>query len=172
VDFQTQYQVLISMLLVGAFLEAVFEAYRQCHKIYKFRRLLLHFLDTCFWIMASLLVFSVTYVKAMGELRFYSLCFLGLGAIIHYVLLRKWTIKVTNMVIHSIKTVVRGIKWIVTKLIISPCIFAWRILCKLWMLLAGIGQWLVLVIMALVGLLGSVVHWFVCRCGSLFKKNK
>jgi len=172
VDFQTQYQVLLSMLLVGVLLEAVFEAYRQCHKVYKFRRILLHFLDTCFWIMASLLVFSVLYVKAMGEVRFYSLCFLGLGAMIHYLLLRKWTIKLTNMVIYSIKTIVKSIKWIITKLIINPCLFVWRILCKLWMLLASIGRWLFLVIMSLVGLLGGMIHWVVRRCGSLFKKNK
>ena len=164
-NLQAQYQILLSMLAIGIFLGAVFEVYRQCHRRYKFRRIVLHLLDSCFWIMAALLVFYAFYKGASGEIRFYSLCSLAAGVGTHYVVLRKWTIKATDIVIHCLNSIFKGCWWMIMTFLVKPCLLVMKLIKKIWKLL-------VLVITALVGFVGGMLHWMLQRCGNLFKKRK
>ncbi len=163
-DFQTQYQIVWLMLLVGIFLGAVFEVYRHFHKQYKFRKLILHFLDSCFWIMAALLVFYVLYTRAAGELRIYYFLFVIVGVTTHHLLLRQITMRVTNFLIYIISTITRTVKWVIKVLLINPVMFFWKIGKKLWNLVF-------LAITALVGVILGVLHWVVSRCKNLFRKK-
>jgi len=164
VDFQTQYQIVWLMLLTGIFLSAVFEVYRHFHKRYKFRKLILHFLDSCFWIMAALLVFYVLYTRASGELRIYYFLFVIAGAITHHLLLRQITMNVTHVFIYIISTIVRSVKSIVKILIVNPLMFILEIGKKIWNLIF-------LAITALVGVTLGVLHWISSRCKIFFRKK-
>ncbi|OEF95765.1 spore cortex biosynthesis protein YabQ [Desulfuribacillus alkaliarsenatis] len=171
-EFQAQYQLLLYMFLTGAGLAAVFESYRQCHNIYKFHKLLLHLLDFVFWVVAALLVFSILFVKAGGELRFYSLVFLGLGAIFHYYFIRRVTIRVTHTVIRIVTVTVNICKTIIYYLIIKPILLLWYIAKMIWQLILKVWSFLLLMLTTLVGVIGGMLNWTLQRGKKLFKIKK
>lgn len=171
-NFQAQYQLLLWMIAVGMFLGAMFEVYRQCHKVFKFRTLLLHFLDVCYWLMAAFLVFMVLYQKADGELRLYSLVFLALGAIIHYVLFKNWTIKGTNLIIKIVTALINSGKWVLYHFFYRPLMAVWRLVRWLWQIVLKLWKLILVVITTLVGFVAGVVHWTIQRVRKLLKLKK
>ncbi|OEH84349.1 hypothetical protein BHU72_11125 [Desulfuribacillus stibiiarsenatis] len=171
-DFQAQYQVLLWMTFLGIAMGAIFEAYRVCHSKFKFKRYVLHFLDTCYWVTAALAAFVILYTKAAGEIRVYSLMAIVMGAIIHQYTLRNWTVRITNSIIKIVNTIFKALTWLIMNFIVRPALFLWKVLLFIWLQVQKVWKLLLIIGTTLVGFFLGVVNWIVLRATNLFKKKK
>ena len=82
---------LASMIFSGIMMGILYDSYQVLFHKFPFARWKLHGLDLLYWVICMLFVFRVLYSSNYGNVRFYVLLGLCVGALIYYFFLSKTT---------------------------------------------------------------------------------
>ncbi|WP_337020346.1 spore cortex biosynthesis protein YabQ [Oceanobacillus massiliensis] len=147
-----QFLTMIAMVLSGIYLGIVQETFRRFTRYWKKRILLTYFLECCFWLTQTAIIYYVLFRVNAGEVRLYVLlaCFLGFS--VYQVLVRSVYKKLLERLIRIGAAIYRFFSRLVHMLIISPiswCIrFIIRLIMSIIMLLTTIILFILKVLFA------------------------
>lgn len=152
---------MIAMVLGGFYLGMALDSYRRFTPYWKNKIVLTYFMEICFWLTQTIILFYVLFKVNSGEIRFYVFIACLLGFSMYQVLAAKIYKRLLEVIIRMITSVynffkrlvqvlfIRPVIWIVT-LVLTICLGIIRIIWKivqftLKLLLAPIG-WILKVI--------------------------
>lgn len=99
----TQLNLFIVYTLSGIIICIVFDFFRALRKSIKTSNLITYIEDTLFWILTGIFIFIIINKYSHGELRFYILAGMMLGAIIYYLTISKYIVKITVAILTFCK---------------------------------------------------------------------
>ncbi|MFD1849252.1 spore cortex biosynthesis protein YabQ [Oceanobacillus bengalensis] len=151
-----QFLTMITMVLSGLYLGVVLETFRRFTIYWKRKIVLTYFLEVCFWLTQTLIIFYVLYRINAGEIRFYVILACLLGFSIYQVFAAKLYKALLEQIIRIIAAIYRFCERLVQVLIITPVIW---IVMALVTLLLGIFRLLSKVLLFTLKLLFAPIWW-------------
>lgn len=115
-----QFLTMISMILAGCYLGIILDTFRRFSFYWRERRVLSYFLEACFWLVQTLLLFYVLFRVNSGELRVYVFIACLLGFSFYQAVLATIYKRLLEQVIQLLIWLFRLINRIVIILIITP----------------------------------------------------
>lgn len=147
-----QFTAMICMVLSGFYLGVALETFRRFSPHWKHRKFLVFFLEICFWLSQTFLLYYVLYRINAGELRVYVFLACLLGFSIYQVTIKTLYKKILEQIIHVILSLYRFCQKIVYALIIVP--IKW-ILYALYM----IAQLIISFLLTIISLILTIIKW-------------
>ncbi|WP_308637043.1 spore cortex biosynthesis protein YabQ [Paenibacillus silvisoli] len=126
-SLSVQWLTMLSMLLSGIGMGIVFDGYRVVSDELRISRLWIPIFDLLYWIAATLVVFQVLSASNEGEVRAYVFIGLLLGIGCYYWLFSRITMKLVQVLIRTVKAVIRFMIRTFDVLIIRPLLLLYRI---------------------------------------------
>lgn len=96
----------IIFIIVGGTISIIFDIFRVLRKTFKTPDFLTYFEDICFWIISGALIIISTFLFNNGELRLYIFIGLFLGSLIYILLISKYFIKLSMILINIVKKLI------------------------------------------------------------------
>ncbi|CAM3692921.1 spore cortex biosynthesis protein YabQ [Marinicrinis lubricantis] len=158
-SLHTQLATLLTMLISGQVLGAVFDMYRVISVQLHFRRWLIPILDLCYWIAATLFVFRMLYVSNHGEVRIYVFIALIIGVWAYYGLLSDTVIKYTKvwirLVRRLIQLLIRTFEWVV----IRPIRMLYRLCVIIFGIMTTVAVFIGKIVLQLLYPIWKILKW-------------
>lgn len=115
-----QLLTMIFMVLSGLYLGMALETFRRFSPLWRKNKFLVYFLEICFWLVQTLIIFYVLYRVNAGELRLYIFVACLLGFATYQALIASLYKRLLEQVVKLIAATTRLLKRIVRILILSP----------------------------------------------------
>lgn len=93
-------QFFIISILWGALVLLAYDQLRVFRRIVRHNTTLVAVQDLIFWVLASVLIFAMIYVKNSGTIRGFSVMGMGIGMIIYHYTLSDWIVMLLSRAIH------------------------------------------------------------------------
>lgn len=106
--------------LIGIIIGFLFDIFRILRKSFKTNDIITYIEDIIFWIISGIILIYAMCKFTDGELRFYTIIGLSLGAIIYLLTVSKYVIKISVFVINILK-----------KILLYPLLIIFKILRKI-----------------------------------------
>ena len=106
--------------LIGIIIGFLFDIFRILRKSFKTNDIITYIEDIIFWIISGIILIYAMCKFTDGELRFYNIIGLSLGAIIYLLTVSKYVIKISVFVINTLK-----------KILLYPLLIIFKILRKI-----------------------------------------
>ncbi|MBS4221083.1 spore cortex biosynthesis protein YabQ [Bacillus sp. FJAT-49711] len=151
-SLSTQFYTMLSMIAMGSFFGASLDTYQRFLNRNSRKRLLVFINDILFWIIHGLIAFYILYLVNYGELRFYLILALLCGFSAYQALLKKFYLKVLELVIQFTKRAILFIRKLLITLVYIP--IKWLVL-----LLVGVLLFMGRILLTLVKFVGKVLVW-------------
>lgn len=113
--------------LIGIIIGFLFDIFRILRKSFKTNDIITYIEDIIFWIISGIILIYAMCKFTDGELRFYTIIGLSLGAIIYLLTISKYIIKISVFVIDILKKIFRFI----IKIVSYPLLIVYRFLRKI-----------------------------------------
>ena len=97
--------IFIIFVIVGIIIGIIFDFFRILRKSFKTRDFITYIEDIIFWIISGIILIYAMCKFTDGELRFYTIIGLSLGAIIYLLTVSKYVIKISVFVINILKKI-------------------------------------------------------------------
>ncbi|WP_186575719.1 spore cortex biosynthesis protein YabQ [Aquibacillus kalidii] len=164
----TQFLTILTMIAGGVFLGAGIHTFRRFEVYWKKRVIFSYFIEICFWLLQTLILFFLLYLVNQGELRFYILIALVCGFAMFKGLLENMYQRVLEKIIQTSisiyhffyrlvqAVIVRPLKWMIST-IIAILLWTW-----------GVILWIVLLLLKVVWYPISIIFKIIWR---LLPKN-
>ena len=91
--------------LIGIIIGFLFDIFRILRKSFKTNDIITYIEDIIFWIISGIILIYAMCKFTDGELRFYTIIGLSLGAIIYLLTVSKYVIKISVFVINILKKI-------------------------------------------------------------------
>ncbi|MBS4201495.1 spore cortex biosynthesis protein YabQ [Bacillus sp. FJAT-49732] len=165
-SLSTQFYTMLSMIAMGSFFGASLDTYQRFLNRKNRKKLIVFVNDILFWIIHGLIAFYILFLVNYGELRFYLLLALLCGFSAYQALLKKFYLKVLELVIHLTKETIRflyklfitliytPIKWLVL-FIIGALLFLGKVLLSLVKFMVKVLLWVLKVVLYPIKLIGK-----------------
>lgn len=98
-----QIKVLIAFFSTGIIIGILFDIFRIIRKTFKTPNIVTYIQDIIFWILSGVLLLSTIFLFTDGEIRFYMITDIILGAIIYFITISKLFILISTKIILFIK---------------------------------------------------------------------
>ena len=103
---RNQASVLLDSVFIGMVIMALYDILRLFRRVIRHKRFLRDFEDFIFWIIGGFIVFSLVYSRSDGNIRWFIIAGVMLGAYIYYIsfghFLVKYLAKYINKIINNI----------------------------------------------------------------------
>ena len=103
---RNQASVLLDSIFIGMIIMALYDTLRLLRRIFRHKRFIRDFEDFIFWIIGGFIVFSLVYSRSDGNIRWFIIAGVSLGAYIYYIsfgrFLVKYIAKYLNKLINNI----------------------------------------------------------------------
>lgn len=116
--------VFLAMTACGAAISVVFDFIRAVRMCFKPNSVAVAVSDVAFWVFATFCAAACAWNLNSGIFRFYEPLGLILGAVLYFLLLSRWILRVFLFIIENIFKFVRFI----LKILLTPTLFLYRIL--------------------------------------------
>lgn len=126
-SLSVQWLTMATMLLSGIGMGIVFDGYRVVSDELKISRLWIPVLDLLYWIAATIVVFQVLSSSNEGEVRVYVFLGLLIGICLYYWLFSKITMKLTHILIGTVRAIIHFVIRAFMLLVIKPLLLLYRI---------------------------------------------
>ncbi|HLR51929.1 MAG TPA: spore cortex biosynthesis protein YabQ [Candidatus Avamphibacillus sp.] len=115
-----QFMTMISMILGGIYLGVALETFRRFSPYWKNNRILTYFMEICFWLIQSFVLFYILFRVNGGEIRVYSAlaCLLGFSA--YKALAANFYKRFLERIIIIVTSIYRFFVKVINGLIIQP----------------------------------------------------
>ncbi|MBZ4645084.1 MAG: hypothetical protein PWR27_1243 [Petroclostridium sp.] len=133
VSVTNQAFIFLSSVIGGLIVGFVFDIFRILRRVIKTANFIIYLQDILFWILVTIIIFSLVFITNDGELRWYEFLGVILGVIFYNLLFSTYVIVVSVTVINFIKKVLLFI----IKIILFPFVFIYKIFRKPCMFLLG-----------------------------------
>ena len=90
---RNQASILLDSVFVGMVIMALYDVLRLIRRVFRHKRFLRDFEDFIFWIMGGFIVFSLVYSRSDGNIRWFIILGVLLGAYIYYISFGKFLVK-------------------------------------------------------------------------------
>lgn len=146
-----QFITMIAMVLSGFYLGIIRDTYMRFTPYWKKRIILTYFMEICFWLTQTVLLFYVLFRVNGGELRLYIFAACLLGFSIYQVFAANSYKKILEQIIRVLTATYRFIERIIRVLIIAPIVWIVKALLLLIVfLLQAVGTILLFVLKVLI----------------------
>lgn len=122
---ETEWTVLLTMAASGLLLGVFLDLYRVLKGQWELTGWVVAIVDLCYWIVAAGWVFSVLIWSTWGELRFYMLLFLFIGAGVYYLWLSRPMITVLLFAIRVVQASIRTVSALLRMIVWTPLLYVW-----------------------------------------------
>lgn len=126
VSVTNQAYIFLSSVVGGLLVGFVFDIFRILRRVVKTANFITYIEDILFWILVSIIIFSLVFITNNGELRWYELLGVMLGVIFYNLLFSQYVIRVSVTVINFIKKVIV----FVIKIILFPFVIIYKLFKK------------------------------------------
>lgn len=146
----TQFLTIITMVAGGIYLGAAIETFRRFEPFWRKRVIFSYFIEICFWLLQTLILFFLLYLVNQGELRFYILLAILCGFAMFKSLFESIYKRILERVIRIIISIYRFSYQLILTVIVRPIkwIFTVSISCLLW--LWGLIIWILFLVFKVV----------------------
>ncbi|KAA9003604.1 spore cortex biosynthesis protein YabQ [Paenibacillus spiritus] len=127
-NLSVQWTTLLLMALAGILLGLAYDSYRVLSWKLRFPAWMNAVLDLVYWAGAALLVFRLLYAGNQGQLRFYALLGLFLGAWLYFLIFSVTIRRFVVMLIQAVQRCGRMLAKLLAVLIGTPLLGLWRVL--------------------------------------------
>ncbi|WP_449241041.1 spore cortex biosynthesis protein YabQ [Desulfoscipio gibsoniae] len=117
----SQFMVFLYTLLTGAMAGFLYDVYAGIGHVFKIKKMGTLLGDVLYWLCATILVYVLLLRYNQGEVRFFVLLGLCMGAVFYFRLSRR---RMRKLVVNTVEFLIWLIKWLITILF-----FPVRILC-------------------------------------------
>jgi len=138
VSVTNQAFVFLSSVIGGLIVGFLFDVFRIFRKVIKTANIITYLQDLLFWILVSLIIFTLVFITNHGELRWYEFVGVILGVIFYSMLFSAYVMRVSVTVINFIKRILLYLLriilfpfMIIYKIIKRPMAKLRRYFCKL-----------------------------------------
>ncbi|MBD1372454.1 spore cortex biosynthesis protein YabQ [Hazenella sp. IB182357] len=138
----TQFITMVSMLGSGMILGLLLDMYRVVTFRFKIRGWVVSLVDLLYWILASLLVFSVLIWSNWGELRFYIFLAICFGFFSYHRWMSAEVIRILRKILVGLEQIVRFLLQVIYVLIIAPIVWIWNACVKILLFLQKVSIWI------------------------------
>ncbi len=107
----SQFMVFLYTILTGALAGFLYDVYAGIGQILRLKKMGTLLGDVIYWICATMLVYALLFSYNQGEVRFFVLLGLGIGALSYFRLSRNW---MRNLVIKTVELLILLINRLVT----------------------------------------------------------
>ena len=105
-----QLYIVMSFFLSGLSIGLLFDIFRVTRKAFKLPNLIIYFEDILFWILTGLIIIGSICICTDGQIRLYMILMIITGALIYFLLISKYFIKINVKILDIVKL---GIKKII-----------------------------------------------------------
>ncbi|WP_068675818.1 spore cortex biosynthesis protein YabQ [Oceanobacillus sp. Castelsardo] len=151
-----QFMTMISMVLSGFYLGIALDTFRRFTPYWKRKIVLTYFMEICFWLTQTVVLFYILFQVNSGEIRFYIFIACLLGFAIYQVFAATIYKKVLEQIIRIITNIYRFCKRIVQALIVQPIIWTITLLVTI---ILGIARVIWKLILFILKLLLTPIGW-------------
>ncbi|TYO96957.1 spore cortex biosynthesis protein YabQ [Desulfallas thermosapovorans] len=110
----SQFMVFLCTVLTGALAGFLYDVYAGTGQVLGLKKTGTFFGDVIYWLCATVVVYALLLQYNQGEVRFYVLLGLGMGAVFYYRLSRR---RMRRLVIKTIQLLIWLVKWIIVILL-------------------------------------------------------
>ncbi len=107
----SQFMVFLYTILTGALAGFLYDVYAGIGQFFKFKKMGTLLGDVIYWVCATMLVYALLLSYNQGEVRFFVLLGLGIGALSYFRLSRR---RMRNLVIKTVELLI----WLINRLVI------------------------------------------------------
>ncbi|MBH1940737.1 spore cortex biosynthesis protein YabQ [Mobilitalea sibirica] len=93
-------QFFLISILWGVILLFAYDILRVIRRLIKHNSFFLAFEDLIFWVIASVFIFAMLYVKNNGIIRGFSVMGMGIGMVVYHYILSDWMVKTVTKLIY------------------------------------------------------------------------
>lgn len=140
----TQFLTMLFMILGGFYLGLARDTFRRFSPYWKGKLVTTYFMEICFWLTQTFILFYVLFLVNGGELRVYIFLACLLGVAMYQVLAAALYKKLLEGVIRAVAAVCRFISKTVQAVLITP---VWWVIQTLFICLAAIVQFILSVLL-------------------------
>lgn len=115
--------IFLSSIIGGMIVGFVFDIFRILRRVVKTTNFITHLEDILFWLLVSIIIFTLVFVTNDGELRWYEFLGVILGVIFYNLLFSHFVIKVSVSVINFIKKIIA----LIIKIVLFPLVIIYKI---------------------------------------------
>ena len=98
-----QLYILLSFFTTGIVIGIIFDMFRVTRKAFKMPNILIYIEDALFWILAGFVLLFTICTFTDGQIRLYMILILILGALIYFITISKWFIRINTKIFNLIK---------------------------------------------------------------------
>ncbi|WP_156289998.1 spore cortex biosynthesis protein YabQ [Oceanobacillus salinisoli] len=151
-----QFLTMISMVASGFYLGMILDTFRRFTPYWKHNIFLTYFMEICFWLMQTIILFYVLFQVNSGEIRFYVFVACLLGFSIYQALAQNVYKRLLEYMIRIIASVYRFCRRVVQVLIISPITWLFTLIITI---ILGTVRILWKIILFITKLLITPIRW-------------
>lgn len=156
---EVQFWTLVMMVAGGNALGAIYDLFRVVHQRLRMPRLAYIPIDITYWILSTILIFSLLYSSNQGQLRLFVFIGMASGVLIYYFLLSKPTTRLFNGIMTMIASLYKFAVKMVQLLIIKPLIGLYRALVVFLGFLTALAIFLYKIMLQLLYPFWALILW-------------
>lgn len=156
---EVQFWTLMMMVVGGNALGAIYDLFHVLHKRLRMPRLAYIPIDILYWILATILIFSLLYTSNQGQLRLFVFIGLVSGVLMYYFWLSRPTSRLFNGMISMIASLYKFAVKMVRLLIVKPFIGLYRALVVFIGFLGAIAIFLYKIMIQLLYPFWALILW-------------
>lgn len=105
-EVNAQLQLFLSTVLIGVVVGFFFDMFKIFRHTFPHKNIFVQIEDLLFWIVVTVFVFQFMFLNNCGEIPFFSILGIVLGAILYFSLLSEYFLMIFKTIIHIIKYII------------------------------------------------------------------
>ncbi|KJS12145.1 MAG: hypothetical protein VR67_10165 [Peptococcaceae bacterium BRH_c8a] len=114
----SQFLLFFYTILTGVLAGIIYDFYAGIGYVWRLRKIAVHVGDTLFWLVLTVVVYALLWYYNQGEVRFFVLLGLGIGAGLYHRLCRQAVRKIIILGLEQVIRLLRWVRWVLTWLLV------------------------------------------------------